>query len=672
MRPSEILERLDPEQREAVTAPIGPVRIIAGAGTGKTRTLIHRIAYWDSVGTAPANKTLAVTHSNKSAAELRTRLKAIGVKQSNAQTFHREAMSQLEEYWESIPAYWRVWGYQSSYPNLITDNSKDRDTNQYWIIRRITEGILKQHDLLSANKRIFDKDLNQAINAEVTLVRARMISIDAYEKDTRTPEKIGSLSKKEFVSLLKKYKKYKLSRNLIDFADVLDLCIGMVEDNLSIAEKIHSKYEHFLVDEYQDSDPVQERLLRAWLGSRRSICVVGDPRQTIYSFKGADPKILSSFSDRHASCHTVELVKNYRSTPEIVSWANRLMKNTPASGGAKSELTSGQRSGSSPTVTCFPNEIQEQLGVATSIQNIVSGQKIDYREIAILLRLNSSVPLFRLALRKLGIPNKSPGDTFWDDVLPIMKGLQSLAFSRSTESGIDVLTDVLEQTGWSREIPPGEKPDKQRIERRNNAESLLALADFLDKSETSNPKALVLAFARLRDESKEEADLDAVIVTTIHKAKGLEWDAVVLPRFVHGTIPISLAKETEEIYEERRLAYVGVTRARKHLLITWSLTSDSFGRVKNQSRSGFIGYMEESKPTVDLTTSKKTLQSSPTQVKAVNKITLREPLKVGNRVNYFRYGLGTVVSIDGESVEIDFGILGKKKFKHSNPGIEKL
>ena len=217
MRPSEILERLDPEQREAVTAPIGPVRIIAGAGTGKTRTLIHRIAYWDSVGTAPASKTLAVTHSNKSAAELRSRLKAIGVKQSNAQTFHREAMSQLEEYWESIPAYWRVWGYQSSYPNLITDNSKDRDTNQYWIIRRITEGILKQHDVLSANKRMFDKELNQAINSEATLVRARMIGFDAYEKDTRTPEKIGSLSKKEFVSLLKKYKKYKLSRNLIDF-----------------------------------------------------------------------------------------------------------------------------------------------------------------------------------------------------------------------------------------------------------------------------------------------------------------------------------------------------------------------------------------------------------------------------------------------------------------------
>jgi DNA helicase II / ATP-dependent DNA helicase PcrA len=672
MRPSEILERLDPEQREAVTAPIGPVRIIAGAGTGKTRTLIHRIAYWDAMGIAPADKTLAVTHSNKSAAELRSRLRGIGVKQSHAQTFHREAMSQLEFNWESIPAYWRVWGYQGAYPTLITDTSKDRDKNQYWILRRLTEGILKQHDLLSGSKRIFDKELNQAINAEITLLRARMIDIDAYEKDKLTPDKIGSISKKEFVSLLKKYKKFKVARNLIDFADILDLCIGMIEDNQAIAEQIHSKYEHFLVDEYQDSDPVQERLLNAWLGGRRSICVVGDPRQTIYSFKGADPKILTSFADRHQDCHTVELVKNYRSTPQIVNWANRLMKNTPASGGAKSILTSDQTPGSVPTVTSYANEVEEQVGVAKSIQNIVSGQKIEYKEIAILLRLNSSVPLFRLALRKLGIPNKSPGDTFWEDVLPIMKDLQSLAFSRSGDSGVDVLTEVLERSGWTREIPVGEKPDKQTIERRNNAESLLALTEFLDASEKSNPKDLVHSFARLRDESKEDSDLNAVIVTTIHRAKGLEWDAVVLPRFVHGTIPISLAKEIEEIYEERRLAYVAVTRARKYLLITWSLTSDSFGRVKNQSRSGFIGYMEEPKPTVDLTSPKKPQSTNPSSIKPVNKITLREPLKVGNRVNYFRYGLGTVVSINGDSVEIDFGILGKKKFKHSNPGLEKL
>jgi len=672
MQPAEILERLDPEQRDAVMAPLGPVRIIAGAGTGKTRTLIHRIAYWDALGHAPANKTLAVTHSNKSAAELRFRLKSIGVNRSNAQTFHREAMSQLEAYWGSIPAYWRVWGYQGTYPTLITDDNKDRDTNQYWIIRRICEGILKQHDLLSGNKRIFDKELNQAINTELTLVRARMIDIDAYDKDATTPDKIGSFNKKEFVSLLKKYKKFKVSRNLIDFADILELCIRMIEDNPQIASEIQSKYEHFLVDEYQDNDPVQERLLRAWVGSRNSICVVGDPRQTIYSFKGADPKILESFDRRHTNCVTVELVKNYRSTPQIVDWANRLMKNTPASGGAKSELTSEQASGAIPTVTSFPDEIQEQIGVASSIQNLVSRQKIEYKEVAILLRLNSSVPLFQLALRKLGIPNKSPGDTFWEDVLPIMRNLQSQAVPRSAESGLTVLRDVLERSSWLPENPSEEKQDRQGTERRNNAESLLSLAEFLDAEDVVSPKTLVVAFARLRDEAKNESDHNAVTVTTIHRAKGLEWDAVVIPRFVHGTLPISLAKRTEEIYEERRLAYVAITRARKYLLLTWSHTTHSFGKIRNQNRSAFIGHMEEPIPTVDLTNPKTNLSSVPTGATPENRIRLREPLAVGNRVNYFRYGSGTVINIDGESVEIDFGMLGKKKFKYSNPGLEKI
>jgi DNA helicase-2/ATP-dependent DNA helicase PcrA len=624
------------------------------------------------MGVAPANKTLAVTHSNKSAVELRSRLKSIGVKQSHAQTFHREAMSQLEQYWDSIPSYWRIWGYQDAYPALITDNNKDHDLNQYWIIRRISEGILRQRDLLSGNKRVFDKELNQAINAELTLIRARMINIDSYEKDTSTPDKIGTLSKNEFVSLLKKYKKFKVSRNLIDFADILELCIGMIEDNPKIAEEVHSKYEHFLVDEYQDNDPVQERLLQAWLGKRNSICVVGDPRQTIYSFKGADPKILNSFDNRHPNCVTIELIKNYRSTPQIVDWANRLMKSTPASGGAKSLLTSERESGSLPIVTSFPDEIQEQIGVATSIQNIVSSQKIEYKEIAILLRLNSSVPLFQLALRKLGIPNKSPGDTFWEDVLPIMKTLQSRALSRLSESGISVLNEVLEESGWLRGGSSDEKQNKQSVERRTNAESLLSLAEFLDPSDVANPKALILAFARLRDEAKKDDEHNAVIVTTIHRAKGLEWEAVVLPRFVHGTIPISLAKEIEEIYEERRLAYVAITRAKKHLLITWSQTSFTFGRLRNQIRSGFIGYMEEPKPTVDLTKSTTSQMVTPHLQNPANKIKLKEPLAVGNRVNYFRYGLGTVVKIDGDSVQIDFGILGKKIFKHSNPGLDKI
>ena len=182
-----------------MTAPIGPVRIIAGAGTGKTRTLIHRIAYWDAMGDAPAEKTLSVTHSNKSAAELRRRLKELGVNKINAQTFHAAAKRQLEEYWKELSIYWHDKGYRDEFPTLISESSKVRSENQYWIIRGIVQSVMKQADLPSKVKRVFDSELNQALNTELILLRARMISIKEYEKDQSSKEKIGTLTKEEFL-----------------------------------------------------------------------------------------------------------------------------------------------------------------------------------------------------------------------------------------------------------------------------------------------------------------------------------------------------------------------------------------------------------------------------------------------------------------------------------------
>lgn len=402
---------MDPEQQKAVTAPVGPVRIIAGAGTGKTRTLIHRIAYWDANGEAPAEKTLSVTHSNKSAAELRHRLKLLGVSKINAQTFHAAAKKQLEEYWQELSIYWQHKGYKNEFPTLIS-NSKIRSENQYWIIRGITQSVIKQADLLSRVKRVFDSELNQALNSELILLRARMISIDEYVRNPSSKEKIGSLTKEEFVNFYKKYTKTKKTNNQIDFADLLELCIMMLNDNPEIAAKIHSRYEHFLVDEYQDNDPVQDTLLSHWLGKRNSICVVGDPRQTIYSFKGSEPALLNNFETRFPKCVTVELVRNYRSSPQIVTWANRLMHQKSASGGAKSDLISSQAQGPLPTVISVESESAEYKLIAEKVQALITNTKTLNSQIAILLRINSSISIFRQSLKKLGIATKSPGDTF--------------------------------------------------------------------------------------------------------------------------------------------------------------------------------------------------------------------------------------------------------------------
>ena len=353
-------------------APIGPVRIIAGAGTGKTRTLIHRIAYWDATGDAPAEKTLSVTHSNKSAAELRHRLKELGVNKINAQTFHAAAKRQMEEYWKELSIYWQDKGYKDEFPTLISESSKTRSENQYWIIRGIAQSVIKQADLLSKVKRVFDSELNQALSSELILLRARMISIKEYEKNPSGKEKIGTLTKEEFVNFYTKYSKTKKTNNQIDFADLLELCILMIRENPEIAAKIHSKYEHFLVDEFQDNDPVQDELLSQWLGKRNSICVVGDPRQTIYSFKGSEPALLNNFGTRFPKCITVELVRNYRSTPQIVAWANRLMHKQSASGGAKSDLISNQAQGPKPTIMSADSESAEYNLVAEKVQALNS------------------------------------------------------------------------------------------------------------------------------------------------------------------------------------------------------------------------------------------------------------------------------------------------------------
>lgn len=654
---------MDPEQQKAVTAPVGPVRIIAGAGTGKTRTLIHRIAYWDANGDVPAEKTLSVTHSNKSAAELRRRLKQLGVDKINAQTFHAAAKKQLEEYWKELSIYWQDKGYKSEFPTLISD-SKIRSENQYWIIRGITQSVIKQADLLSKVKRVFDSELNQALNTELILLRARMISINEYERNPSSKEKIGSLTKEEFINFYKKYTKTKKTNNQIDFADLLELCIVMVKDNPEIAAKIHSKYEHFLVDEFQDNDPVQDELLSQWLGKRNSICVVGDPRQTIYSFKGSEPALLNNFGTRFPKCVTVELVRNYRSSPQIVAWANRLMHQKSASGGAKSDLISNQAQGPQPIIIAVDSESAEHKLVAEKVQTLIAKTKTLNSQIAILLRINSSISIFRQSLKKLGIATKSPGDTFWEDVLPIIKELQ---INTSNNSGIEILNKILENQGGKLDFSEGEKFNPERQQKLDNAEALIALAETLSSEEILTPLSLAKCFAKMREDSKDDHDHNAVTVTTIHKAKGMEWDAVLIPRFVDGVIPISFAKLPAEIDEERRLAYVAITRARKYLLISWSSNyKNSFGSIKEQSRSRFLGDMEE--PVLSNQTINNKLDAN----------VYRPPSKslsryrLGDRVHTSGFGLGRVINIQGEFILVDFGSFGKKKFKNYDSSIERI
>ncbi len=619
------------------------------------------------MGDAPAEKTLSVTHSNKSAAELRYRLKELGVNKINAQTFHAAAKRQLEDYWKELSIYWQDKGYKEEFPALISESSKIRSENQYWIIRGIAQSVMKQADLLSKVKRMYDSELNQALSTELILLRARMISINEYEKNPSGREKIGTLTKDEFVIFFKKYSNIKKANNQIDFADLLELCIMMLRDNPEIAARIHAKYEHFLVDEFQDNDPVQDELLSQWLGKRSSICVVGDPRQTIYSFKGSEPALLNNFSARFPKCVTIELVRNYRSTPQIVAAANRLMHKQAASGGAKSDLITNQAQGPQPVIISVESESAEHKLVAEKVQALIANKNTLHSQIAILLRINASISIFRQSLKKFGIATKSPGDTFWEDVLPIMRELQTNKENSSNENGIETLHKILDSHGWKLDVVEEMKLDPQRQQKLDNAEALIALAETLSPEEILTPLSLAKCFAKMRDESKDDHDHNAVTVTTIHKAKGMEWDAVLIPKFVDGVIPLSYAKLPAEIDEERRLAYVAITRARKFLLISWSSNyKNSFGSIKEQSPSRFLSDIEETKSSDQKIHAKTGAIAHRTPSKLLSRY------RLGDRVNTAKFGLGRVINIQGDSILVDFGNFGEKKFKNYDSSIERV
>lgn len=660
---------LDAEQRAAVLAPVGPVRIIAGAGTGKTRTLIHRIAYWHYMGVAPANKVLAVTFTRKSAGELRKRLLELGISGVHAQTFHSAALSQLKKYWV-------LGGQKSEFPELL------EGLNRYKTLRNSIVQTLRQLDLEKVEKRKVDNLLHRAIDAEITLIRSKMLTSKKYLEDSRLGAPNSIVSKEDFARIVEHYENTKKSRNLIDYADVLERCVKMIENVPHVAAAIRSSYEHFLVDEYQDNDLVQERLLAAWLGGRQSICVVGDPRQTIFSFKGADPVILRDFPKKFPKAITVELNQNYRSSIQITEWANRLMRNTSASGGATSELVSHGSMGKLPEIIAYSTESEEFKGLAIRLKKLKAKENLKYVDIAVLVRLNTDAATIRTYLFQGGVPSKTPRDQFWKDAEPVLKGLKALAARGSDLFGEEALVSVLEGLNW---LGQASQKDEMEDEHGNMGAALMALAGSLSDGQKVDAQSLLLAFAEQEDAGKDDEELNAVTVTTFHQAKGLEWEAVFMPRFVTGVLPISHAKTSEKLDEEHRMAYVGITRARRFLELSWGKTYKFRDQIRNQSLSSFEVHLRPPElPKVVIERPQKT-RSTPKRIAAGIWKNLQPPEKsasvpfdaltgctfvegskiaIGVRISHPECGLGTIDTVKNSYTiaEFDSGRRFKVKF----------
>ncbi|MFJ3232798.1 ATP-dependent DNA helicase UvrD2 [Streptomyces sp. NPDC086787] len=563
-----VLEGLDPEQREVATALHGPVCVLAGAGTGKTRAITHRIAYGVRAGILQPASVLAVTFTNRAAGEMRGRLRQLGAQGVQARTFHSAALRQLQYFWPKA-----IGG---AMPRLV-----DRKIQFVADAAAACRIRLDRGELRDVTAEIEWSKATQTVPADYPLAVAK-----AGREAPRDPAEIAQL--------YSVYEDLKRDRGVIDFEDVLLLTVAVLQDRHDIAEQVRSQYQHFVVDEYQDVSPLQQRLLELWLGDRDSLCVVGDASQTIYSFTGASPDHLLDFRLHHPGATVVKLVRDYRSTPQIVRLANGLL--AQARGRAadhRLELISQRDQGPDPVHTEYADEPAEAEGAARRIRELIDSG-VPAARIAVLFRTNSQSETYEQALADVAVPYQLRGaERFFDrpEVRTATVALRGAARFGGNDPLLDDVVSlpsqvraVLSGKGWTSEPPAGSGAVRERWE------SLAALANLAHDFAAARPEATLSDFVTELDEratAQHAPTVQGVTLASLHSAKGLEWDVVFLVGVGEGMMPITYAKTDEQIEEERRLLYVGVTRARERLYVSWSLTRSPGGRP-NRRPSRFL------------------------------------------------------------------------------------
>ncbi|MGA8544429.1 MAG: ATP-dependent DNA helicase UvrD2 [Mycobacterium sp.] len=564
-----LIADLDDEQREAVLAPRGPVCVLAGAGTGKTRTITHRIAQLVATGHVAPGQVLAVTFTQRAAGEMRSRLRALGaaaqtgVGAVQAMTFHAAAHRQLRYFW----------------PRVVGDTGWQLLESKFAVVARGAS---------SARLQLSTDDVRD-VAGEIEWAKASLISPEQYPDAVAACARDIPLDAAKVAAVYAAYESLKSRGNdvqdvaLLDFDDLLLHTAAAIEDDAAIADEFRDRYRCFVVDEYQDVTPLQQRVLSAWLGDRDDLTVVGDANQTIYSFTGASPRYLLDFSRQFPEATVVRLERDYRSTPQVVSLANRVI--AAARGrvaGSKLHLVGQRDPGPAPTFREHTDEVAEAAAVAASISQLVESGTPP-AEIAVLYRINAQSEVYEEALTEAGIAYQVRGGEGFFSRQEIRQALLVLqrAANRGAESDgplPDIVRGLLEPLGLTAEPPAGTRA-------RERWEALSGLAELVDEEVAHRPQLDLpdlLAELRTRADARHPPVVQGVTLASLHAAKGLEWDAVFLVGVTDGTLPISHAlahgAESEAVEEERRLLYVGITRARMHLALSWSLSRNPGGR----------------------------------------------------------------------------------------------
>ncbi|GAA0362530.1 ATP-dependent DNA helicase UvrD2 [Actinoallomurus spadix] len=563
MDAEQILAGLDPDQRAVAEATRGPVCVLAGAGTGKTRAITHRIAYAVLTGVIAPQRVLAVTFTTRAAGELRGRLRRLGAPGVQARTFHSAALKQLAYFWPKV-----IGGEP---PTLI--ESKFGLVAEAARVCRLSLGRTELRDTAAEIEW-----------AKVTQTRPEDYPASAA-KAGRTPPADAS----DVARLYTAYEELRRERNLLDFEGMLELTAAMLMEHQEVANQVRDQYRYFVVDEFQDVNPLQKLLLDVWLGERDELCVVGDPNQTIYSFTGATPAYLLRFTVEHPGAKVVKLTRDYRSTPQVVHLANGVL--AQARGEARNhrlELVAQRPGGPEPTFHEYDDEVAEAEAVAKRARALIE-DGVPAREIAVLFRINAQSEPYEQAFADAGVPYVVKGAERFFERAEVRQAVVLLrGAARSADDGeplVRAVRDVLASAGLT------DRPPEGRGAARERWESLAALAQLAEDVAADRPGAGLRDFVTELEEranAQHAPALEGVTLATLHTAKGLEWDAVFLAGLVEGTLPIIYAeKSPEQIEEERRLLYVGVTRAREHLALSWALARSPGGR-KGRRRSRFL------------------------------------------------------------------------------------
>ena len=535
----EILAALDDEQRAVALASRGPVCVIAGAGTGKTRAITHRIAYAASIGVMDPQKVLALTFTARAAGEMRMRLRALGVPTVAARTIHSAALKQLLYFWP------QVFGGRA--PDLLT-------TKTGFITQAITRADLQ------GTLSITSRDLMRDIASEIEWAKSSQVVPEDYVNESSKRTQKPRINPEQIAQVYSAYMSLMKQERAMDFEDVLLLTAAMLEEEREVRERVQDQYRYFTIDEYQDISPLQQRVINAWLGSRQELCVVGDPAQTIYSFAGATPVFLNTFTQRFPDAEVIRLTSGYRSTPEITLMANTVLR----SAAMGQELVAQNDHGTKPSIAAYKDESAEIAGVVKDIGVLLS-EGAPAQEIAILARTNNQLNSIEKAIAAAGLPYQvRNNERFFDrmDVREFLKGVR-------TASVIPT-----EGVYWLDELRTLAQPFLTGTAIDGIA-GLLHLARELDADDSFAPKTLRAYLREVEDRVQQNnpPTMPVLTLATLHAAKGLEWERVFLIGVSESILPFDSGNTGPEnqkaIDEERRLFYVGITRAKKDLRMSY-------------------------------------------------------------------------------------------------------